>query len=105
MTSRPNPPIPRRIKVGKKMYSVDIVETMKRSRDRGRIWYELGRIEIGEASNVDGRKYTASQMSETFWHELVHAILYEMNSSLYRNERFVDAFGLHLAKAIQSAKL
>jgi hypothetical protein len=104
MTSKQAPPIPRRIKVGDKMYSVDIIQSMQRARDRGRIWYEAGRIQIGQSSNVDGRKYTDIQMSETFWHELVHAILYEMDSPLYRNEKFVHAFATHLAKAIQSAK-
>lgn len=104
MTSKQAPPIPRRIKVGDKMYSVDIIQSMQRARERGCIWYDAGRIQIGQANHVDGRKYSDIQMSETFWHELVHAILYEMDSQLYSNEKFVHEFAMHLAKAIHSAK-
>jgi hypothetical protein len=41
---------------------------------------------------------------ETFWHEVVHAILYEMDSRLFSNERFVDTFAKHLSSAIRSAR-
>lgn len=104
MPNKQAPPIPRRIKVGDKMYSVDIIQSMQKKRDMGRVWYELQRIQIGQTSNVDGRKYSDIQMSETFWHELVHAILYEMGSGLYNNERFVHEFAMHLSRAIHSAK-
>jgi hypothetical protein len=104
MTARQAPPIPRRIKVGDKTYSVDIIQSMQHARVRGQIWYEAGRIQIGQTSKTTGRKYSDIQMSETFWHELVHAILYEMDNQLYSNEKFVHEFATHLAKAIQSAK-
>lgn len=98
------PPIPKCIKVGNKLYSVDIVQSMKSKRTRGQIWYDAGQIQIGRTSNVTGRDYSDIQMSETFWHELVHAILYEMSHSLYKNEQFVHDFSMHLSRAIQSAK-
>lgn len=99
-----NQPIPRRIKVGDKQYSVDIIQSMQRARDRGRIWYDAGRIQIGQTSNVDGRKFSNDQMCDTFWHELVHAILYDMDSRLYNDEKFVTEFAGRLAKAIKSAE-
>lgn len=104
MNTKQAPPIPRRIKIGKKMYSIDIVESMYRRREMGRTTYGACNIQIGKTSNTTGRKYSDLQMSETFWHELVHAILYEMDSPLHADEKFVDRFAMHLARAIQSAK-
>jgi hypothetical protein len=44
-------------------------------------------------------------MQETFWHELTHAVLYEMDHPLYRSEVFVTRFAQLLNKAINSAEL
>ena len=104
MKSKQAAPIPRRIRVGAKMYSIDIVETMHRKREMGRTTYGTGNIQIGTTSNVTGKRYSDIQMSETFWHEMVHAILYEMGNKLHSDEQFVDTFAIHLARAIRSAK-
>ena len=98
------PNIPIRIRVGTKLYSVDVVESMRRKRDMGRTYYGENRIEVGTFSNVTGRKFTKDEIDDTFWHELTHAILYEMHSPLYDDEKFVTEFAGHLAKAIKSAK-
>ena len=98
------PNIPIRIRVGTKLYSVDVVESMRRKRDMGRTYYGENRIEVGTFSNVTGRKYTQDEIDDTFWHEIVHAILYEMGHRLYDDEKFVTEFAGHLAKAIKSAK-
>lgn len=104
MKAKRAPPIPARIRVGERLYSVDVVKSMQRKHDMGRVTYGTGNIQIGQFSNVTGRKYSDVQMSETFWHELVHAILYEMESQLHKDEKFVDAFAMHLSRAIRSAK-
>lgn len=104
MKAKRAPPIPYRIRVGDKLYSIDVVRSMQRKREMGRVAYDAGSIQIGEVSNVTGRKYSDIQMSETFWHELVHAILYEMDNQLHKDEKFVDEFAKHLARAIRSAK-
>ena len=96
MTAKQSPPIPRRIRVGTRMYSVDIVQSMQRPRDLGRIWYEQGTVQI--------RKRSDDKMCDTFWHEMVHAILYDMDSRLYNDEHFVTEFAGRLAKAIKSAE-
>lgn len=96
MTAKHSPPIPRRIRVGTRMYSVDIVQSMQRSRDLGRIWYESGTVHI--------LKRKPEQMCDTFWHEMVHAILYDMGHRLYNDEKFVTEFAGRLAKAIKSAE-
>ncbi len=43
-------------------------------------------------------------MHDTFWHELTHAILFEMKHPYYRNEMFVARFASHLTQAIESAE-
>jgi hypothetical protein len=44
-------------------------------------------------------------MKETFWHELVHAILVDMGEfKLNKREDFVEEFAKRLAKAIKSAR-
>ena len=98
------PNIPIRIRVGTNMYSIDVVESMRRKRDMGRTYYSDSRIEIGTHSNVTGRKYSKDEIDDTFWHELTHAILHDMNHSLYDDERFVTEFAGRLAKAIKSAQ-
>ena len=97
-------PIPYRIRVGTKLYSIDVVESMRRKHEMGRTYYDMQRIERGKNSNSTGRAYTDEEIDDTFWHELVHTILYEMGHRLYNNEAFVTEFAGHLAKAINSAK-
>jgi hypothetical protein len=56
-------------------------------------------------SNVDrGYKYNADERSNTFWHELTHAILYDMDCKLTYNEKFVSAFADRLDQAIKTAR-
>lgn len=98
------PNIPHRIRVGKQMYSVDVVESMRRKATMGRTYYDLSRIEIGTTSNTTGRKFTDDEIDDTFWHEITHAILYDMNHRLHNDEKFVTEFAGRLAKAIKSAQ-
>ncbi len=98
------PNIPVRIRVGKQMYSVDVVQSMRRKATMGRTYYDAGRIEIGANSNTTGRKFTDAEIDDTFWHEITHAILYDMGQRLHDNEHFVTEFSGRLAKAIKSAK-
>lgn len=96
--------LPSRVRVGDKAYSIDIVETMLRKGENGRIFYDAGVIQLAKRSNTCGRKYCKAEMTETFWHEMVHAILHDMGHPLYRNEDFVSRFARRLASAIQSAR-
>jgi hypothetical protein len=96
--------IPIRIRVGTQVYSVDVVESMRRKATMGRTYYDLGRIEIGAHSNITGRKFTQAEIDDTFWHEITHAILYDMDHRLYNDEKFVTEFAGRLAKAIKSAQ-
>ena len=97
--------LPRKIRVGKKMYTIDILETMLQSGDMARVYYDRNRIEVGKKSPVTGRKYSRKEMNDSFWHELVHAILYDMDEHrLNKNERFVTEFAHRLSEAIDSAR-
>jgi hypothetical protein len=97
--------LPRKIRVGKKMYTIDILETMLQSGDMARVYYDRNRIEVGKKSPVTGRKYSRKEMNDSFWHELVHAILFDMDEHrLNRNEKFVTEFAHRLSEAIDSAR-
>lgn len=98
------PNIPIRVRVGTKLYSVDVVESMRRKHTMGRTYYDMERIEIAKRSNATGRAYTVDEMDDTFWHELTHAILHDMGHRLYNDEKFVTEFAGRLAKAIKSAQ-
>lgn len=105
MTPTKSPPIPRRIRVGKKMYSVEVVEAMLEKAHMGRVDYPRQTIRLGLKNNVTGRKFATTDVQETFWHEVVHAILYDMGKdTLNRDERFVTGFANRLTKAINSAR-
>lgn len=97
-------PIPRKMRIGNKQYSVEIVEAMLEKRHRGRINYIDKTIKLGLRSNVTQRKYPINEVQETFWHEVVHGILYDMGrDTLNRDEKFVTEFAYRLNKAINSA--
>ena len=100
-----SPQLPRRIRVGNKWLSVEIVESMRRKADVGRILYDNNRIEIARRSGLTGQCFRPDDMGETFWHELVHAILRDMKEhELNSNEAFVEGFAQRLYKAIKSAR-
>jgi hypothetical protein len=97
--------LPRKIRVGKKMYTIDILETMLQHGGMARVHYDESRIEISKRSNTTGRKFDKKTMNESFWHELVHAILYDMDAHrLNKNEQFVTEFAKRLAQSIDSAR-
>ena len=97
--------IPTKIRVGKKQYSVEIVEAMLRKRDMGRVHYGTQLIELGRTSNTTGKRYSNTQVLDTFWHEVTHAILEEMGRhSLNADEKFVTEFANRLTQVIKTAK-
>jgi hypothetical protein len=103
--TRPQPAIPRKIRIGNKMYTIDIVETMMRQADMSRIFYDDKRILIGKKSNVTGRKFKKDAVSNSFYHELVHGILYDMGDHMLNgDEKFVTEFANRLQKAMESAR-
>ena len=62
-------------------------------------------IDIAEGNPVRGYKYDADERANTLWHELTHAILYDMHElELNANEKFVSAFANRLDQAIKTAR-
>ena len=61
-------------------------------------------IEIAQMNPLRGYKYDADERSNTFWHELTHAILYDMGDKLTHDEKFVTEFSNRLDQAIKTAR-
>jgi len=61
-------------------------------------------ITIAKGNLLREYKYDADEQANTFWHELTHAILYDMGCALTHNEKFVTEFSNRLDQAIKTAK-
>ncbi len=92
--------LPSKLTVGKRRYGVQ--ESWVKGRTMGWTWPFIALIEI--AVHVRGKPRKPDAIAETFWHELTHAILHDMGSTLWRDEKFVTEFSKRLAKAIKTAE-
>lgn len=61
-------------------------------------------ITIAQGNTKRGYVYEADERANTFWHELTHAILYDMRNPLTHNEKFVNDFADRLDQAIKTAR-
>ena len=61
-------------------------------------------ITIAQGNAERGYVYSADERSNTFWHELTHAILYDMGNKLTHDEQFVTEFSNRLDQAIKTAR-
>lgn len=89
--------IPKSVVVKRKRYRIHVGPAKRFKNANGYIDFTPGDIYVHTKHR--------SKMQETFWHELTHAILHEMQHPLYRNETFVTDFSKLLNRAIQTAKL
>jgi hypothetical protein len=96
--------IPTTIKVGPRTYDILQPTYTGSPTTVGRTHYHAQTMIIATHGAVSGKKRTDAQRSETFWHELTHAILYDMDNPLEGDEKFVTAFAARLNDAIRSAK-
>jgi hypothetical protein len=98
-------PIPRTLRVGAKKYSIDVVEAMLEKSRMGNINYDARKIKVGLKSNITGKPFNEVTVMETFWHELIHAILEDMERhTLNSDEKFVKGFAQRLQQAIKSSR-
>jgi len=106
MATKPvHAPIPKLIRVGRKKYSVEIVEAMLEKKCMARVYYPENLIRLAQHSNISGRRFTEEEVQDSFWHEVVHAILHDMGRhTLNNNEQFVTEFANRLTQAINTAK-
>jgi len=94
--------IPTKVKVGEDWYTVTRVPQLSEGRNRGCVIYDTKEMLI--ASQGASCTFTPKQKFNTFWHELTHAILEDMGSDLYNDEKFVSMFSDRLTNAITTAK-
>lgn len=95
---------PRHLFIGKHRYKVKQPRILYRYGCMGEVRYQDKEIEVATHSSRTGRKFSASQAQDTFWHEVTHAILYEMGHKYYKDERFVTHFAHYLNRAIRTAR-
>ena len=92
--------IPKKFRVGSVDYEVRLVEHCGMNDDFG-LWRPQGIIEI--ANQAGGYKVSESKKTQTFFHELTHAILFAMGKEdLNDDEYFVNTFSSFLSEAINS---
>jgi len=98
--------IPRQVTIGQIPH---LVRTKKevlvgKTLCRGSFDEETHTITIAQGNIKRGYVYEADERANTFWHELTHAILYDMNSKLTHDEQFVTDFANRLHQAISTAE-
>ena len=96
--------LPKKIQIGDKWYSVDVVESMRERAMMGEVHYGKQTITLARKTH-HGVPFKLSALHESFWHELTHCILESMGEhALNDNEAFVEEFSHRLAKAIETAR-
>ena len=96
--------IPKRIKVGKHKYNIEMRRHSDYKQTMGTTCYDTNTIIIGKRCTVTDKKFPPNEIYDTFWHELTHTILRDMKHPLDDNEKFVTGFANRLTKAILSAE-
>ena len=93
--------IPKNFKIGDKRYSV-----FQYDGDGGTMGCSMPEIQcIRVRVKKRGQQVPKRVSSETFWHEVTHAILHDMSHPLWRNEKFVTEFSKRLNEVVYTAKL
>lgn len=96
--------LPKKVRVGNRWYSVDVVESMRNKSEMGRVHYDRRTIELAKRTH-HGVPFRLSALEDTFWHELTHAILHSMGEhDLNNRESFVEEFANRLSAAIRTAR-
>jgi len=96
--------IPKRIRVGSIEYATIMVDKAKRQDTLGTIDYTHGIIWLAK-KDAYGNKLDKTELADSFWHEMTHAVLHDMKHELCSDEKFVNAFANRLSSAINSAQL
>ena len=96
--------IPKQLKINRRLYKVRTPKHITRKGAMGETDHERRLIDVATHSNLTNRSFKSEEISDTFWHELTHAILYEMQHPLWCDEAFVAKFSAHLDEAIRTAK-
>jgi len=96
--------IPRRITIGKKKFDVLVTDRGPIKGVMGAVSYGDKLIQIGIRSWYTNKRFKQEDITDTFWHEVTHAILKDMDHKLEADEKFVTAFANRLTKVITKAE-
>lgn len=98
--------LPLELRIGRTWYTV--IETTAIGEKAGWLNPQIGTLKVATGvwkKPADGcRARQPAEISETFWHEVTHAILHDMEHPLWKDEKFVTDFSKRLSKAIDSAR-
>lgn len=98
--------IPKAFKLGNIPYKVQVAKSVRGPRGSvGRVDYKSRTIDIANVDYWTGAKLPDKEISDTFWHEVTHAILEDMDHPMYRDETFVTLFANRLNEVVLTAKL
>lgn len=97
--------IPKKFKLGSHTYTIRMVRHTEPKGTMGKVYYDLGCIEIATNSGRNDRSFKQEEIDDTFWHEVTHAILRDMGHKLWNNERFVTDFANRLTQVVNTSKL
>jgi hypothetical protein len=97
--------IPYKFKLGPHTFRVSQPLSLPRGM-LGQTWFSAPyQVQVATHSSLRLRRRTPVQRAETFWHEVTHAILHDMEHPLWKNEQFVTQFSKRLNQVVQTAKL
>ena len=84
-----------RLRIGRSLYKV--LRTARiGSCSTGSIDYDSKVITLARSVGVSNRKLSKQEQEQSFYHEVVHGILYDMRHKLEANEKFVESFAKRL---------
>ena len=97
--------IPKQVTIGKTKIKINQPVSLMVGEQACRGCFCRASNEIDVAKkDVHGFTFNKAERSETFWHEITHAILHDMKNKLSYDEKFVTAFSQRLDQAIKTAR-
>lgn len=95
--------IPKSFKVGKKKYKVyEVSIASNPTCVKGDVSFLRQEVTIGRF--VNRRAMLDKERATVFWHEALHAMLYDMGSSKNNDEQFVEALAKRITEIVYTAR-
>jgi hypothetical protein len=96
--------IPYKFKLGRHQYRVSQPLTLP-YKHVGLVYFATREVFLAQYKSDGSARRSPRKRAETFWHEITHAILHDMEHPLWKNEQFVTQFSKRLNQVVQTAKL
>lgn len=98
--------IPKSFNLSNRPYQVRVAKRVRGPHGViGRVDYKMRVIDLANVNCWTGAKLPDEEISDSFWHEVVHAILQDMKHPQYRDEKLVTEFAKRLNEVVLTAKL